>query len=155
VARPPIAIKNATAQRTPPRERAGAGATSGEQVPRFSALSQDWPAGQEGSAQQVSLTQLPEMQSPPSTQSPPSGTSVLVGVTLGVRVRVGDGLADGVAVGVAVFVIPGTHSSPHAPFATKTPPVHMSWETEPTQDSPTWQQPSCKQSHVEGLNTHD
>jgi len=84
---------------------AGAGTIgSGEQFPALPGWSQDCPGGQSGSAQQVSSTQFPDMQSVGSAQPPPLGTPVLVGVAVGVIVAVFVTVAVGVSVGVMVGV---------------------------------------------------
>jgi hypothetical protein len=70
-------------------------------------LSQDCPGGQEGSAQQVSSTQLPDMQSASASQAPPFGAGVRVGVAVGVLVAVAVGVTVGVRVGVLVGVLLG------------------------------------------------
>jgi hypothetical protein len=98
---PPRASRRIAAATKPPRDSAGAGAVgSGEHIPVLPGLSQDCPGGQEGSAQQVSSTQLPDMQSVESSQAPPFGTPVPVGVTVGVLVAVPVGVPVGVLVGV-------------------------------------------------------
>jgi len=100
--------KAASASSMPLREMAGAGIVgSGEQFPTLPGLSQDWPGGQEGSAQHVSSTQLPDMQSVGASQLPPSGRPVLVGVAVGVLVGVSVTVAVGVTVGVSVEVAVG------------------------------------------------
>jgi len=87
----------------PPRDRTGAGAFGfGEQTPAWPGLSHDCPGGQEGSAQQVSSTQFPDMQSVGCSQAPPFGMPVPVGVTVGVSVAVPVDVP--VAVTVAVWV---------------------------------------------------
>ena len=84
-----MAISNARPTSSPLRESAGEGASeSGEQVPAWPGLSQDWPVGQDGSAQQASSTQFPDRQSAGVSQPAPFGAGVLVGVTVGVWVGV-------------------------------------------------------------------
>jgi hypothetical protein len=86
---------------TPPRDSAGAGSLgSCEQTPALPGLSQDCPGGQEGSAQQVSSTQLVDTQSASLSQAPPFGTPVWVGVTVRVLVAVPVDVRVGVIVGV-------------------------------------------------------
>jgi hypothetical protein len=121
---PPRASSRTAAASTPPRDSAGAGCDrSSEHSPAWPGLLQDGPGGQEGSAQQVSSTQLFDTQSAGSSQAPAFGTRVWVGVTVGVllmvgvcvivgvlvgvRVGVEDGVAVGVLVGVAVGVLVG------------------------------------------------
>ncbi len=87
----------------PPPDSTGAGALGfGEQIPACPGLSHDSPCGQEGWAQQVSSTQLPDMQSVGCSHAPPSGMPVPVGVTVAVSVAVPVDVP--VAVGVAVCV---------------------------------------------------
>ena len=101
MATPPRASRRVTAASTPPGDSAGARWDgSGEHSPAWPGLSQDCPGGQKGSAQQVSSTQLPDMQSVGVMQAPPFGTAVAVLVTVGVLVTV---LVD-VTVGVIVTV---------------------------------------------------
>ena len=95
-----------SANHIPSRDSVGARAAgSGEQFPALPGLSQDCPGGQEGTSQQVSSTQLPDMQSVGSSHAPPFGTPVLVGVTVGVDVGVDVGVC--VMVGLAVAVLVG------------------------------------------------
>ena len=89
MATPPRASRSVTAASTPPADSAGARWDgSGEHSPAWPGLSQDCPGGQEGSAQHVSSTQLPDTQSVGSLHAPPFGTFVAVGVTVGVLVTV-------------------------------------------------------------------
>ncbi len=88
---------------TPRRDSAGAGAVGCEHSPALPGLLHDCPDGQEACAQQVSSTQLPDMQTAISLHAPPFGTSVGVGVALAVLVAV----ADAVFVGVPVWVCVG------------------------------------------------
>ena len=86
---------------TPPPDNAGAGSLgSGEHIPALPGLSQDCPGGQKGTAQQVSLTQLPDRQSAGSSQGWPFSAGARVDVTVGVLVAE----AVAVTVGVAVRV---------------------------------------------------
>ena len=103
-ASPPMPASTAIAMSMPAPESAGAGARgSGEHTPALPGLSHDSPAGQAGSAQQTSSTQLPETQSSRSSQAPPSGTLVAVVVRVEVTVRV----ALGVIVALPVLVTVG------------------------------------------------
>jgi hypothetical protein len=100
-----MVTSNASASTSQWRESAGAGAIgSGEHVPTLPGLSQDWPVGQDGCAQHVSSTQLPDTQSDGSMQSAPFGAGVLLGVLVGVwlAVAVAVGVTVGVSVGVSV-----------------------------------------------------
>ena len=73
---------------------------SAAHVPALPGTPQDCPAGQAGSTQQLSSTQLPETQSVGSSQPAPFGA----GAPVGVVVRVADGEAVFVAVRVCVAV---------------------------------------------------
>src|SRR4029450_3408367 len=73
-------------------------------APACPVVSQDCPGGQKGSAQQVSSTQLPDMQSVGVLQAPPFGTAVGVIVTVGVLVTVAVDVTVGVIVTVGVLV---------------------------------------------------
>jgi hypothetical protein len=103
-ATPPSASRRTPAASTPLRDIAGAGAVGfGEQTPALPGLLlQDCPGGQEGSAQQTSSTQFPDLQSVGSSHAPPLGLPVPVGVTVGVVVGVP--VVVGVRVTVAVLV---------------------------------------------------
>ena len=102
-AMPPRASRRMADASIPPRDSTGAGAFGfGEQTPAWPGLSHDCPGGQKGSAQQVSSTQFPDMQSVGCSQAPPFGMPVPVGVTVGVSVAVPVDVP--VAVTVAVWV---------------------------------------------------
>jgi hypothetical protein len=105
MATPPSARRREIAVSTPPADSAGARWDgSGEHSPAWPRLSQDCPGGQEGSAQHVSSTQLPDTQSVGSLHAPPFGTFVAVGVTVGVLVTVPVEVTVGVVVALRVWV---------------------------------------------------
>jgi hypothetical protein len=84
-----------------PRDSVGAGALGfGEHVPALPGLLQDWPGGQEISAQQVLSTQLPDMHWAGLLQASPFGRPGRVGVAVSVVVGVPVGVRVGVTVGV-------------------------------------------------------
>jgi hypothetical protein len=90
---------------TPAGDNTGAGSDrSGEHSPAWPELPQDCPRGQDGSAQQVSSTQLADTHSAGASQAPPLGANVGVGVTVGVSVTVSVDVAVAVAVAVRVCV---------------------------------------------------
>ena len=92
-------------------------------MPALPGLSQDWPTGHEGAAQQVSSTQFSETQSVGSSQPAPFGAGV--GVSVGGAVSVG--VAGGVTVGVEVGPVHEPLQKP-VEFSVQTfwPPVQLS-----------------------------
>ncbi len=108
MATPPSTSRRVTAASTPAGDSAGATcAGSGEQSPTRPGLSQDCPGGQKGSAQQVSSTQLPDMQSEGVVHAPPFGRSVAVLVAAGVLVTVPVDVTVGRIVAVRVMEAAG------------------------------------------------